>query len=88
MLGGAVHDSLPCYASLPPLRDTKLVINETKRAIESGINAVTLHEVEIKYVSILRKEFDIIKALFPGGSITGAPKESAMQIIDQIENYN
>ena len=30
----------------------------------------------------------IIKALFPGGSITGAPKEKAMTIIDQLENYN
>ena len=34
------------------------------------------------------KEFDIFKALFPGGSITGAPKESAMKIIDRLENYN
>ena len=34
------------------------------------------------------QEIDIIKALFPGGSITGAPKESAMKIIDRIENYN
>ena len=33
-------------------------------------------------------ESDIIKALFPGGSITGAPKESAMKIIDKLENYN
>ena len=31
-------------------------------------------------------EFEIIKALFPGGSITGAPKESAMKIIDAIES--
>ena len=30
-------------------------------------------------------EYDIIKALFPGGSITGAPKESAMKIIDELE---
>ena len=30
-------------------------------------------------------ETDIIKALFPGGSITGAPKESAMSIIDDLE---
>ena len=30
-------------------------------------------------------EYDIIKALFPGGSITGAPKESAMKIIHELE---
>ena len=30
----------------------------------------------------------IIKSLCPGGSITGAPKESAMKIIDRLENYN
>ena len=34
------------------------------------------------------KEKDIFEALFPGGSITGAPKESAMKIIDKLENYN
>ena len=33
-------------------------------------------------------EIDIIEALFPGGSITGAPKESAMKIIDELEDYN
>ena len=31
---------------------------------------------------------DVFKALCPGGSITGAPKESSMQIIDRLENYN
>ena len=31
---------------------------------------------------------DIFKALCPGGSITGAPKESVMKIIDSLENYN
>ena len=33
-------------------------------------------------------ESDILNALFPGGSITGAPKESAMKIIDKLENYS
>ena len=33
-------------------------------------------------------ETNIFKALFPGGSITGAPKQRAIEIIDQIENYS
>ena len=33
-------------------------------------------------------EMDIFAALFPGGSITGAPKEMAMKIIDGLEDYN
>ena len=33
-------------------------------------------------------ESDIIRALFPGGSITGAPKESAMDVIDEVEDYS
>ena len=32
-------------------------------------------------------ETDILRALFPGGSVTGAPKEQSMKIIDEIENY-
>ena len=34
------------------------------------------------------KDIHIIEALFPGGSVTGAPKESAMKIIDQLETYS
>ena len=45
-----------------------------------------------KLVSTIKPEFkdnkhivDLIKAVFPGGSITGAPKVRAMEIIDELE---
>lgn len=32
--------------------------------------------------------YDIFKAIFPCGSITGAPKKSTMKVIDELEPYN
>ena len=51
----------------------------------------TVHHMVTKVFGELKNTTeisDIIKALFPGGSITGAPKEKAMSIIDNLENYN
>ena len=50
----------------------------------------TIHHMESEIHGELIKNIgfkDIIYALFPGGSITGAPKERSIEIIDEIENY-
>ena len=57
LLGGSRHDAVPAYASLPPLRDPELVVSETQRAVDAGMNAVKLHEVTIDHVERLRRRF-------------------------------
>ena len=50
----------------------------------------TVHQMVSRVFGRLQNhinETDIIKALFPGGSITGAPKERSMEIIDTLEGY-
>ena len=51
---------------------------ETVHQMITQINGKLKHNI---------KEIEIIKALFPGGSITGAPKEESMRIIDNLEKY-
>ena len=51
----------------------------------------TVHQMVSCIHGVLKENIqyiDIFKALCPGGSITGAPKESSMRIIDSLENYN
>ena len=52
----------------------------------------TVHQMTSKITGKLKKnkinESDIIFSLFPGGSITGAPKQKSIEIIDYLENYN
>jgi anthranilate/para-aminobenzoate synthase component I len=51
----------------------------------------TVHHMVTKISGTLQQniqEFQIVEALFPGGSITGAPKERAMEIIDNVEDYS
>jgi aminodeoxychorismate synthase component I len=51
----------------------------------------TVHHMVTEVMGNLKNnvaESSIISVLFPGGSITGAPKERAMEIIDSVEDYN
>lgn len=73
--------------------------NDLNRVCEPGsVRVNELFEIE-EYATVyhlvsgiegrLKEEYnsvDLIKAAFPGGSITGAPKKRAIEIIDELEN--
>jgi len=76
-----------------------LVRNDLSRIAEEGtVKVPSLFEIQSfetvhQMVSTVQAEarvsdpIEIIKACFPMGSMTGAPKISAMRIIEQLENY-
>ncbi|MCC7197694.1 aminodeoxychorismate synthase component I [Candidatus Peregrinibacteria bacterium] len=74
--------------------------NDLGKVCEMGSVKVAAHREIQKYshvihtvskvTGMLRSDsdiFDLIQALFPGGSITGAPKKRTMEIIDQLEDF-
>ena len=89
----------PCFNfkfSKPALNIKKMnKINDSILDAVNNLFNIQSHETVHQMVSEVSGELNdnvnemkIIQALFPGGSVTGAPKESAMKIIDRIENYN
>lgn len=60
---------------------TKLCTLETFRSLHHLVSSVkgTLQKG--------KTPIDVLQACFPGGSITGAPKIRAMEIIDELENF-
>ncbi len=58
------------------------------RAIETYSH---VHHTVSEVRSVLKKDLDwvdVLKAVFPGGSITGAPKKRTMEIIDRLESVS
>ena len=91
-----LQNSIKDHAELNMIVD--LERNDLGKICEYGSVSVEEHAVIEKYARVFHlvstvtgkvKEgydfTDIIKAVFPGGSITGAPKIRAMQIIDELE---
>ncbi|MBE3088933.1 MAG: aminodeoxychorismate synthase component I, partial [Actinobacteria bacterium] len=91
-----LQDSIKDHAELNMIVD--LERNDLGKFCEYGTVNVKEHAVIEKYARVfhlvstvtgkVKKGYDfadIIKATFPGGSITGAPKIRAMQIIDELE---
>ena len=75
-----------------------LVRNDLGRVCETGSIAVPELQVIERYASVLqmvstvsgrlrpdRDAIDLLRACFPPGSMTGAPKIAAMQLLDEIE---
>jgi para-aminobenzoate synthetase component I len=57
-------------------------------ALESFTNVHHLVSTVIGALEEGRHPLDLLKSCFPGGSITGAPKRRAMEIIDQLEPHH
>jgi len=54
-------------------------------ALETFPTVFHLTSTVVGRLSTDKNRFDLLKATFPGGSITGAPKVRAMEIIDELE---
>ncbi len=91
-----LQESLKDHAELNMIVD--LERNDLGRFCKYGTVRVEEHAVIEKYAKVFHlvstvtglmqegySHIDIIKAAFPGGSITGAPKIRAMEIIDSLE---
>ena len=86
------------YSELTMIVD--LMRNDLARVSEIGSVKVVRHQELMKLKSVwhtfsviearLRKDlsaFDVLGALFPGGSVTGCPKVRTMEIISRLENF-
>jgi anthranilate/para-aminobenzoate synthase component I len=92
----ALHDSIKDQAELNMIVD--LERNDLGRVCETGTVRVTEPRIVEEHPTVyhgaatvegvLRRDVsfvDLLRAVFPGGSITGAPKIRAMEIIEELE---
>jgi len=74
--------------------------NDLGKVCDAGSIKVSAHRAVEKYARVIhtvstvegkllhnKDFFDALKAVFPGGSITGCPKKRSMEIIDELEDF-
>lgn len=74
--------------------------NDLGKVCDAGSVKVTGHRDVERYATVIhtvstvegkllhgRDFFDVVEAMFPGGSITGCPKKRTMEIIDDLEDF-
>lgn len=59
-----------------------------ERALMKLPNVTHTYAVIESYLDGQYDIVDVIKALFPGGSVTGCPKKRTMEIIDELEDFS
>ncbi len=92
-------DDPKAYSELTMIVD--LLRNDLGRVAETGSVRVLEHRALMELANLwhtysviearLRSDLtvlDALRAIFPGGSVTGCPKLRTMQIIDRLENYS
>ena len=58
------------------------------RRLEPYDNVFHLVSVVTSVLERGKSSVDLLRATFPGGSITGCPKKRSMEIIDELESVN
>ena len=87
MLGGACHDKIRAYASLPPYENPADAASDAARCVEQGYGAVKLHQTDIESVKAAREAIGEDIALMVDVNGIWNPRE-AVEKIREMEDYD